>query len=575
MSTRTTSRPETVGTAGGRSWVGPLLALLGVAVVVVGVYVGAAYALADRVPFNTTAAGVDIGGRSAGAAVALLEEEVGPRAEEPVEVSVGEDVDQLDPVTAGLSVDFQATVDSVTGFSLEPGRMWRHVVGAGRLPVATVADDAALDAALAEVGDRLGVEPVEGDVTFPGGVPTRVEPVEGREVDVAGAAAAVESMWLATDGPVPLPADTRPVRVGQSDVDAGMALAEAAVSEPLIVVVGDREVALGPEVFGPTLSMDPGEDGTLALGVDGDALRAATLAVDPGLEQAPADAQVVLAGGVPTVVPGALGRSLPPAPLATAALVALAPGTDRRAVVEGAVVEPELTTEEAEALGVKEVVSTFSTNYPDNPDRTSNLQLAAQTINGTLILPGESFNLNEALGERTTAKGYRAAGVISNGVLTEGIGGGVSQVSTTMYNAAFFAGLDITAFKPHSFYISRYPAGRESTLNWDPRVDMAFTNDTDTAILVEAGVGGGQITVTFWGTKTWDVESVQSERRSPTAGETVYDPSPDCTGQSAIPGFTIDTTRIWRQAGAEVKRETETWRYQAADRIICGPEPVP
>ncbi|MFC3686762.1 VanW family protein [Aquipuribacter hungaricus] len=574
MSTSTTSRPETVGSAGGRGWVGPLLALLAVAVVVVGVYVGAAYALADRVPFGTSAAGVDIGGRSADDAVALLEAEVAPRAEDPVEVSVGEDVDSLDPAAAGLGVDLASTVGSVTGFSLEPARMWRHVVGAGDLSVATDVDEPALEAALAEVAGRLGVEPVDGDVTFPGGVPTRVEPVEGREVDVAGAAAAVRAMWLATDGPVPLPADTRAVQVGQEDVDAGMELAQAAVAAPLVVVVGDREVGLAPEQFGPTLAMDPGEGGTLGLAVDGDALRAATLAVDPALEQAPADARIELAGGAPTVVPGALGRSLPAGPLSQASVAALQPGTDRRAVVEGAVVEPELTTEEAQALGVKEVVSTFSTNYPDNPDRTNNLAVASRTIDGTLVLPGEEFSLNDALGERTTAKGYRAAGVISNGILSEGVGGGVSQVATTTYNAAFFAGLEITAFKPHSLYIPRYPAGRESTLNYSPRVDMAFRNDTSTAILIQAGVGGGQITVTFWGTKTWDVEAVSSGRYSATSGTTVYDPSSDCRGQSPIDGFTIDTTRIWRQGGAEVKRETETWRYIPADRIICGPRPA-
>jgi len=554
--------------------VGPLLALLAVATVVVGVYVGAAYALADRVPFNTTAAGADIGGRSAAGAVALLEDGVGLRAREPVEVSVGTDVDSLEPSAAGLEVDLQATVDSVTGFSLQPARMWRHVVGAGRLPVATDVDEVALEAALGEVGSRLDVDAVDGDVTFPGGVPTRVEPVEGRQVDVAGAAAAVRSMWLATDGPVPLPADTRPVTVGLSDVDAGIVLAQAAVAEPLVVVVGDREVVLTPEVFAAALSMDPDEGGALALGVDGDALRAGTLAVDPALEQEATDAQIVLANGGPTVVPGALGRSLLAGPLAEAAVAALQAGADRRAVVEGAVVEPELTTEEANALGVKEVVSTFSTNYPDNPDRTNNLAIAARAINGTLILPGEEFDLNDTLGERTTTKGYRAAGIISNGVLTEGIGGGVSQVSTTVYNAAFFAGLDVLDFKPHSFYISRYPAGRESTLSYDPRVDMAFRNDTDTAILVQAGVGGGQITVTFYGTETWEVESVSSARRDATTGDTVHDPSPECSGQSSIPGFTIDTTRIWRQGGEEVKRETNKWRYSAADEIICGPEPT-
>ena len=272
-------------------------------------------------------------------------------------------------------------------------------------------------------------------------------------------------------------------------------------------------------------------------------------------------------------MPGSNGRALPAEALAEATLRALGPDGDRRAVVEGAVVEPEFSTADAEALGVKEVVSTFSTSYPDNPPRTTNLQVASRTINGTLLLPGEEFDLNTALGERTTAKGYRAAGVISNGVFSEGVGGGVSQVSTTVYNAAFFAGLDITAFKPHSFYISRYPEGRESTLNFDPPVDMSFVNDTETGILIQAGVGGGEITVTFWGTKTWDVESVTSPRRDATTPETVYDPSPDCVGQNPIPGFTVDTTRIWNRGGEEVRRETNTWRYASADRIVCGPDP--
>jgi vancomycin resistance protein YoaR len=576
MSTRTDHQPvtsRTSGHAGGRGWLGPVLAVVVVALVLVGAYVGAAYALADRVPFNTTVAGVDIGGRSADQAVAMLQDEVGTRAEQPVEVSVGADVDSIDPAEAGLAVDIEGTVERVTGFSLHPTDMWRHVVGAGRLGLTTDIDDTALRAELAEVAERLDTEPREGDVTFPDGIPTRTDPFEGRAVDVAGAAAAVRSMWLGTQGPVPLPADTVSVEVGAADVDAAMVLAEAAVADSLVVVVGDREVALSPRVFGSTLGFEPTAAGTLALTVDADALRAATLAADPELEVGAVDASVVLSGGGPTVVPGSNGRALPAEALGEAALVALAPDGDRRAVVEGAVVEPEFSTEDAEALGVREVVSTFSTNYPDNPDRTNNLAIAARTINGTLIRPGEEFNLNDALGERTTAKGYRAAGVISNGRLVEGVGGGVSQVSTTVYNAAFFAGLEILAFKPHSFYISRYPEGRESTLNYDPRVDMAFRNDTDTGILIQAGVGGGQITVTFWGTTTWDVESVTSPRRDATTPETIYDPSPDCTGQGAIPGFTVDTTRIWRKDGEEVKRETNTWRYLSADRVICGPDP--
>lgn len=576
MSARTTTSPDVTGSTGGRGWLGPVLAVVVVVLVLGAIYVGAAYALADRVPFNTTAAGVAIGGRPADEAVALLDAEVGDRAAEPVPVSVGADVAEIDPALAGLELDLDATVATVTGFSLAPERMWRHVVGAGRLDLLRDIDTTALDAQVAEVAARLDVAAADGDVTFPDGVATRVEPVEGRAVDVAGASAAVRSMWLATDGPVPLPADTVAVQIAADDVDAAMVVAEAAVAADLVVVVGDREVALTPTEFGPTLAMDPTEDGGLALAVDAEALQAVTLAADPDLQTEAEDADIVLADGGPTVVPGTVGRALPVEALGAAALPALAPDAERRAVVEGATVEPEFSTADAEALGVTEVVSTFTTQYPtDNAPRTNNLRVASQTIDGTLLRPGDVFDLNEVLGRRTTAKGYEAAGVISDGVFTEGVGGGVSQVSTTTYNAAFFAGLEVLDFKPHSYYIDRYPVGREATLNYSPPVDMRFRNDTDTGILVQAGIGGGDITVTFWGTTTWDVASVTSPRRDVTEGGVRYDDSEDCTGQAANTGFTVDTTRIWRDldSGEEVNRETNTWAYSAGDRIVCGSDP--
>jgi vancomycin resistance protein YoaR len=569
---RTDGDPSAAASRRGR-W-GVLLALLAVLVILAGIYVGAAYALAERVPFGTTVAGEAIGGQTAEEAVATLEDTVGAAAAEPVAVSIDGTEEQIDPAAAGLDLDLAGTVDSVTGFSLEPERLWRHVTGAGRLPVTTTVDDAALTAELEALAARTDVEPVDGSVAFSGASVAATNPVEGRALDVPAAAEAVRGQWLSADGAVALPTTPLPVEVTRAETDAALQVAEAAVAGPVLVVVGEREVSVAPEVYASALAMTE-QDGDLALQVDGEALREAVLAVDDEVEVAPRDATVRLAGGTPEVVPGRDGRTLEADALAAAVREAIAPEADRRAVVEGAVTEPERTTEEAEALGITEVVSTFSTSYPENPPRTNNLRVAAETINGTLLWPGDVFDLNAVLGERTRAKGYQPAGVISDGVFTEGVGGGVSQVSTTTYNAAFFAGLEVLDFKPHSYYISRYPVGRESTLNFSPPIDMRFRNDTDTGILVQAGVGGGEITVTFWGTKTWDVESVTSPRRDVEEGGVRYDDSPDCEGQAANTGFTVDTTRIWKDldSGAEVKRETNTWRYSAGDRIVCGEDP--
>ena len=174
--------------------------------------------------------------------------------------------------------------------------------------------------------------------------------------------------------------------------------------------------------------------------------------------------------------------------------------------------EPELTTAEAEALGIVEPISEFTTNYPIAQYRLVNIGRASELINGTLVLPGETFSLNGTVGERTAENGFVKGFIIDGGQFREDFGGGVSQVATTTFNAVFFAGLEDVEHKPHSFYISRYPAGREATVAW-PTVDLKFRNDSDTGVLMQYIHSPGEITVRFWGTKAYDeIRSVSSER---------------------------------------------------------------
>ena len=113
-----------------------------------------------------------------------------------------------------------------------------------------------------------------------------------------------------------------------------------------------------------------------------------------------------------------------------------------------------------------------------------NIKLASRIINGTYIPPGEQFSMNGILGERTAAKGYIEAGIIRGGRAATSYGGGISQVSTTIFNAAFFSGMQLDAWTPHYYYISRYPEGREATISW-PDLHNKFTNTTDGGVLIQ------------------------------------------------------------------------------------------
>ena len=137
----------------------------------------------------------------------------------------------------------------------------------------------------------------------------------------------------------------------------------------------------------------------------------------------------------------------------------------------------------------------------------------------------------------------------------------------------FFAGLEDIYHKPHSFYISRYPEGREATVNW-PSLDLKWKNDSPYAVLVQAWVDD-QVHVSFWSTKVWDIESKKSGRSNFRTPETIHDDSPGCVAQEANGGFDVSVQRIFKKNGATVKTETVRTTYIAEDKVICGPKPEP
>jgi vancomycin resistance protein YoaR len=231
-------------------------------------------------------------------------------------------------------------------------------------------------------------------------------------------------------------------------------------------------------------------------------------------------------------------------------------------------VQPRLTTAQAEKIKPKEVISTFSTQFPYNPPRTENITIAARTLNGTFVAPGQTFSLNGVLGQRTAAKGYNSAPVIVNGRLTKDFGGGISQLSTTLFNAIFFSGARIEEHHPHSFYISRYPEGREATISW-PDVDNRFTNDTGYGILIQAFVSGNSVTVTFHGTKVWDIEAAKGPRRNVVQPKNIVDDRPTCVPQTPTPGFDVTVTRIFKKAGKVVKTSSFNTHYIPEDNVRC------
>jgi vancomycin resistance protein YoaR len=544
-----------------------ILRLLLALVVLGGAYFGLATFLGRHVPSRTTVDRIAIGGMSPQDATVTLKRVLASRASQPIHLETPSRTVDIEPSTAGIEVDLGATLSALTGFTLNPMQMWERLTGGEDQPLKVSIDRAKLTGAVVEAARAVDSPVVEGSITFTGDKATIVPSVVGRAVNVPATIEEIASRWPGQQAVQFVMTITQP-KVSPGEIDrAAKEFAVPAMSGPVRFLVGQATVTLQPAQYAPALSLVADDFGVLTPNIDAVTLLAAIRASDPNVEHPPVDATVGLVAGAPQVVPAVVGTTLDPLSTPPAFLAALT-SPARTASIAMVSTEPKVTTSMAQGWGIKELISTFTTQFPFNPPRTNNMTIAVAALNGTIVRPGDRFSLNAILGERTPAKGYQQAPVIYGGRLEKAYGGGVSQVSTTVFNAAFFSGVRIEQHTPHSFYISRYPEGREATLSW-PDVDQVWTNDSGSGILISSSLKGSDLTVTFFGTKVWDIEAVKGPRRNAVPPTTIVDDRPGCVPQAPNPGFDVTVTRIFKQNGLQVRTSMFNTHYIPEDGVSC------
>ncbi len=553
-----------------REW-GRILARSMIAIVVLaGAYLAVAWWTGRAVPAALVVEGVSVGGMTTEQATERLQVEFAAKVKAPIRVDLAgtNSSFSLEPATAGLTLDLPGTLAGLSGFTVDPSVIWNRLSGRPERPLLVHVDQNRLSEALTAQAVKVQSAPVDGTVSFVGGKVVTTPAHNGLALHVDDAARKITQAWPRVQSVTADATVTEP-KVTQAKLDAAVrTFATPAMSGPVTIVIGDKTSVVTPEQYAGALSMVPDATGALAPVVDTEALRGVVVSATSGFVVPAQNASIVLEGGAPVVRPSVAGVAVDTTPAADLLVKAMT-APDRRMALSLVPAAPALTTEAAQALGVKELVATFDSTFPNNPDRTVNLTTAANTINGTLIKPGEVFSLNGILGERTAAKGYREAGMILNGRLVKATGGGVSQISTVIYNLAWFSGVALTEHQAHSFYISRYPAGREATVNW-PTIDNKWTNTTPYGMLVQMWVSGSQVHGRMWSTKVYDVEAIEGPRTNPRPGKVIRDSSAGCVPQSSIvAGFDITVKRVIRKAGAVVKTESYTTKYDAEDQVIC------
>nr|WP_255499416.1 VanW family protein [Aeromicrobium senzhongii] len=440
-------------------------------------------------------------------------------------------------------------------------------------------DDTKLAAAVASVAETVDQPVVQAQITFPDAKPKARQPKPGNQVPQDEFAQTIRESWLTSEDPIRVPVAAVAPAVDRAGLERAMReIAQPAVSAPVTLKVGSSRADLPVTAYAPALSVVV-RDGAMVPTIDAKDLAGPLTSSVTGIGRRAVDASFRFEGGRPVVVPSKAGIGLDPKTMAEQLVPVLTKTGDQRVItVEATSVQPDFTTQDAEALGIKERIGSFTTEYPHADYRNTNQAEAARRIDGTILKPGETFSFNETVGERTAANGFVSGFVINGGVFREELGGGVSQVATTAYNAAFFAGLDDVEHHPHAFYIDRYPVGREATIYYGS-LDLRFRNPYKTGVVIRAWVdksspgSSGRMNVEIYGTKVYEVKSRQSERYNFREPGTQYDDTPACVSQSPVTGFDIDIHRDFYQGGKRVKTEKDTAYYQAADRVICGKKP--
>lgn len=175
------------------------------------------------------------------------------------------------------------------------------------------------------------------------------------------------------------------------------------------------------------------------------------------------------------------------------------------------VLSPNITTNQIGPEAFPNLLGSYYTTFStSNKNRSTNIRLATQKINGTVIMPGETFSYNQVVGKRTAAAGFKSAAVYSGGEVTTGIGGGICQVSSTLYNAVLLANLEIVERTNHGFNPGYVPAGRDATVSWGGP-DFKFKNNRDYPIKIIAKVSGGKISIQIFGLKSNNDYEVEIE----------------------------------------------------------------
>lgn len=518
----------------------------------------------DQVNRNVSLDGIPVGGLTSDALEPILDEIAAEHTDDPVIIRAdGFEISATNSI-AGIVLDRQAVKDAVLSAGREenPITAFSTWVTAFATPVdirpVYTVDQAKVRGLVRSSPGWVRVPPTEPSFTAASGEYVITPGADGEYLDPDEVAEALAAEVMFGESPFGVEVTWRPMppRYGDAEIEAALTEAVEMTDTQLPVWINGRRPYIGTT--------------SLTRWVDSDVVPGGIAPVF-NEERAIASLETLLDGyeseypqPVYEVVDGEISYELEGDPAMGCCADGVAEALERGAEHDGLAlvilptkpIEPDGGAARIEAMGVEEVVGEFTTNHPCCADRVTNIHRIADIVRGVVIRPGERFSVNDFVGERTREKGFVAAGSIQQGHFKDDVGGGISQFATTLFNAAFFAGLEFDDYQSHTIYISRYPYGREATLNY-PDVDLAIVNNTPYAVMIWTEYTDTSITVQLYSSPYWEVEeSGQSSWRSGACRS-------------------VKTFRTRTSPDGDVIEDYVTARYRPGEGLDCNGNPTP
>jgi vancomycin resistance protein YoaR len=566
-------------------WILVSLALLAVVTALIGLaFAGSSARIAEGVHI----AGVDVSGLTQSEAQTRLESRFERVARVPVVFTAGGEEYPIKATTLGVEANWAAAIDSAEregeGFGPVRGfkRLQTRFFGSEISPPVQVYE-AALDFKLSTLAREIDQSHVEAKLVRRGLAVEVVPGQSGRRLaqDLAAGRIVRALARLERGQPIALPVRLDPVDVTAADLAPAARQARTALSAPVRLEYEGTRWRLPRWRIAELLSLPVA--GATDVAIAGPGAEAWFAKLRKTVERPPTDATFRPVGDGIEVVAAKDGLAVDVPATAKALLAAAVSPGERTAALAVRTAEAERTTAEAQAMGIERRLASYTTLYAGTPDRITNLQLGVSLLNGALVAPGGTFSFNDRVGERTVERGFRPAPVIIRDEYEEDVGGGVSQVATTVFNAAWEAGLKIAERNPHSLYIRRYQLCRDATVNY-PDLDLKFINDTPKWVFLAGASGGAGITVSIYGGgPERRVESGTGSIREtgPAPIRRVKDPTL-LKGETAIEEYgsparaTTVTRTVYDEQGDVLHDETWNTSYRGEYRIIrVGTKPPP